>query len=70
VFDTKNTATEQEIPLIHSVETAREAARRLSLSNHHVIVFRSVGRQSGDTFETYEHGERTEWSYPHGIEIA
>ena len=58
VFDTRNTAERQTIPLAQRADTAREIARRLSLRNgvHHVNVSR------GNAFEEYERGERVSWS--------
>lgn len=62
VFDSKNTCTEQEIPLARTPEMAKQIASRLSRGNRFKVI---VNYES--EFETYEHGELTEWSYPHGI---
>lgn len=69
VFDTKNTSTQRKIPIVgKSVRSAREAARRLSMKYHKVIVYLGKYQTSHD-WEQYEKGERTEWSYPDGLPV-
>lgn len=60
LFDSHNTCIEQELSHI-TVTKARAIAKIFSLQYHHIIVNR------GGAFETYEKGERTEWSYPNGL---
>lgn len=61
VFDSRNTSTTQKIPLAQSNGIAREIAKRLSLRNHHVIVY------AGHDWEEYKKAERVTWSYPAGL---
>ncbi len=62
VFDSRNTSTKREIPLAgHSIVSAQEIAKRLSLQCHHVTVSNAIG------FESFENGEMTDWSYPNGM---
>ena len=69
VFDTRNTSTEREIPIVgKSVRSAREAARRLSIKYHKVIVY--LGSYQSHDWEQYEKGEKTEWSYPDGLPVS
>ncbi len=69
VFDSKNTCYEQEIPLARTVGMARVAAMKLSMTYQKVIVYGpNPTPDQRYAFETYEHGNKTEWSYPDGLD--
>ncbi len=69
VFETRNTCTERTIPIVgKSIASAREAAKRLSMKYHHVVVsLPTDGKQAGK-WEEYEKGEKVSWSHPNGLQ--
>ena len=61
LFDSHNTCTEQEIPLARTASMARVMAMKLSTQYEKVIV------NKGESWEQYEKGSKTEWSFPVGL---